>query len=46
MSIDYYQTVDDVYENLEDYNPTNWRKVLILFDDMTEDMESDPKLNQ
>ena len=35
--IDYSQTIDDVYENLEDYNPTkkrlcllNWIGVLIL----------------
>ena len=39
--IDYSQTVDDVYENLEDYNPTKKRKVLIVFDDMVADMESD-----
>ena len=32
--IDYSQTIDDVYENLEDYNPTKKRKVLILFGDM------------
>ena len=32
--IDYSQTVDDVYENLEDYNPTKKRKALIVFDDM------------
>ena len=32
--IDYSQTIDDVYENLEDYNPTKKRRVLILFDDM------------
>ena len=30
--IDYSQTTDDVYENLEDYNPTNKRRVLIVFD--------------
>ena len=32
---DYSQTTDDVYENLEDYNPTKKRKVLMVFDDMT-----------
>ena len=31
--IEYSQTIDDVYENLEDYNPTKKRKVLIVFDD-------------
>ena len=33
--IDYSQTIDDVYENVEDYNPPNKKKVLIVFDDMT-----------
>ena len=28
------QTIYDVYENLEDYNPTKNRKMLIVFDDM------------
>ena len=32
--IDYSQTTDDVDENLEDYNPTKKRRVLIIFDDM------------
>ena len=31
---DYSQRNDDVYENLEDYNPKKERKVLIVFDDM------------
>ena len=38
--INYSQIIDDVYENLEDYNPTNIRRVLIVFDDMIVDMES------
>ena len=42
---DYSQTIDDVYENLEDYNPTNKRRVLLVFDDMTTYMESNKKLN-
>ena len=42
---DYSQTIDDVYENLEDYNPTNKRRVLLVFDDMTTYMESIKKLN-
>ena len=33
----------NVYENLEDYNPTKKRRVLIVFDDMIADMESDKK---
>ena len=32
--IDYSQTTDEVDENLEDYNPTKKRRVLIIFDDM------------
>ena len=35
--IDYAQTINDVYENLEDYNPAKKRKVLIVFDDMIAD---------
>ena len=37
--IDYSQTIDDVYENLEYYNPTKKRRKLILFDDMITDVE-------
>ena len=37
-SIDYSQTIDDVYENLENYNPTNKRRVIIVSDDMIADM--------
>ena len=45
MFVDYLQTIDDVYEYLEDYNPTKKRKVLKLFDDMKADMESKKKLS-
>ena len=38
--IDYSQTIDDVYEKLEDYNPTTKRRVLIGFDDMVTYMEA------
>ena len=38
--VDYSQTIDNVYENLEDYNPTKKRRVLIVFDDVIADMES------
>ena len=37
--------MDDVYENLEDYNPTKKRRVLIVFDDLIVDMESNKKLS-
>ena len=42
--IDYLQTIDEVYENLEDCNPTKTRQLLIVFDDMIPDMESNKKL--
>ena len=43
--IDHSQTIDDVYENLEDYNPPKKRKVLIVFRDMIADMEANKKLS-
>ena len=43
--IDYSQTIDNVYEKLEDYNPTKKRIVLIVFDDIMTDMESNKKLS-
>ena len=38
--IKHLQAYDDVYENLENFIPTNERKVLIAFDDMIAGMES------
>ena len=38
--IDYSHTIDDVYENLEDYNPTKKRGVLIVFDGVIVDIKS------
>ena len=43
--IDYPQIIDDVYENLAENNPIKKRKVLIVFDDMITDMESNKKLS-
>ena len=40
---DYSQTIDNVYEKLEDFNPIKKRSVLIVFDDMIADMESNKK---
>ena len=40
---DYSKTIDDVYENLENHNPTKKRKVLIVFDNMIADMKPDQK---
>ena len=41
--IDYSQKIDNVYENLEDYKPIK-KRVLIIFDDMIADMESNKRL--
>ena len=30
--------MDDVYKNIEEYNPNKKRKILIVFDDMIADM--------
>ena len=35
--------MDDVYENIEDYNPTRQRKILIACDDMIADIMSNKK---
>ena len=43
--IDYSPAIDDVYENLESYNPTKKSRVLIAFNDMIVDMESNEKLS-
>ena len=37
--------MQDVYKNIEDYNPRKKRKILIVFDDMTADMINNKKLN-
>ena len=38
-------TTDDVYENLEDYNPRKKRRVSMVFDDMIADMEFEKQIN-
>ena len=40
--IDYSQVIDDVYENLEDYNTIKKRK---MFDDMIAVMDANKKLS-
>ena len=37
--------MDDIYKNIEDYNPNKKHKILIVFDDMIADMLSNKKLN-
>ena len=36
-------TMDDIYENIDDYNPNRKRKILIVFDDMIADIMSNKK---
>ena len=43
--IDYSQIIDYVSQNLEDYNPTKKRRLLILFNDMIADMDANKKLS-
>ena len=43
--IDYSQTIDDVYQNVKDYNPMKKRKALILFDDLIAGMKANKKLS-
>ena len=37
--------MQDVYKNIEDYNPGKKRKIIIVFDDMIADMINNKKLN-
>ena len=43
--MEYSNDVQDVYKNIEDYNPGKKRKTLIVFDDMIADMINNKKLN-
>ena len=36
-------TMDDIYENIDIYNPTRKRKILIIFDDMIADIVTNKK---
>ena len=38
--------MDDIYKNVEEYNPNKKRKMLIIFDDMITDMLSNKKINK
>ena len=35
--------MDDVYENINDYNPSTKRKILVVFDDMIADIMTNKK---
>ena len=43
--MEYSNDMQDVYKNIEDYNPIKKLKVLIVFDDMIVDMIDNKKLN-
>ena len=38
--IEYSNDMDDIYKNIEEYNPNKKRKILIVFDDMIADILS------
>ena len=41
--MEYSNDMEDVYKNIENYNPGKKRKILILFDDMIADMINNKK---
>ena len=41
--IEYSNTMDEVYNNIDDYNPKRKRKILIAFDDMIADNMTNKK---
>ena len=43
--MEYSNDMQDVYKNIEDYNPKKNRKVLIVFDDMIADVINNKTLN-
>ena len=43
--IEYSNDMHDVYKNIDEYNPYNENKILIVFDDMIADMIDNKKLN-
>ena len=38
--------MDDIYENIDHYNPNRKRKVLIIFDDLIADIMMNKNFNQ
>ena len=43
--IEYSNNMDDIYKNIEEYNPNKKGKILIVFDDMIADMLCNKKPN-
>ena len=44
--IEYSDTMDDVYENIKNYNPNKNREIFIVFGDMIADIMTNKKFNQ
>ena len=44
--IAYSDNMNDIYKNIEDYNPNKKRKILIVFDEMIADMLSNKSVIQ
>ena len=42
--IEYVNDMDDIYKNIEEYNPSKKRNIMIVFDDMIADMLSNKNL--
>ena len=43
--VKYSNDMDDIYKNIEDYNPNEKRKILIVFVDIITDMLSNKRYN-
>ena len=43
--IEYSNDMDNIYKNIEEYNPNKKRKILIVFDDMIAHMLSNKNVN-
>ena len=43
--MEFSNDMQDVYKNIEDYNPNKKRKILIVFDDMIANMINNKKFN-
>ena len=44
--IEYLNDMDDIFKNIEEYNPIKKRKILVVFDDMISDTLGNQKPNQ
>ena len=45
LLFEYLNDMDDIYKNIEEYNPNEKRRTLIVFDDMIADMLNNKKIN-